>query len=146
MIDNELARNGSGYYDETAYKAYMSMAKPGEIWTGSNEEEYLIIQQQSGFANVLRLVDNDHPANICIAGRYTNPAMLHYLSQSRLGRYVGSISRADYTAVIKEMRKRLTFVELEITEELVKHEPKKKSRKQLAHELLDMILEGAGTE
>ena len=142
MADNEMKRNGSGYYDETAYKAYMDMAKPGEIWTGANGGEYLIVQKQKGFFNVLRLVDIDHPENISVAGKYTNPAMLYYLSQPLLGRYMGSISAADYTAVIKEMRKRLTFVELQIKEELVNHESKKKSRKQLAHELLDMILEG----
>lgn len=31
MADYGLKRNGSGYKDETAYKAFMSMAKSGEV-------------------------------------------------------------------------------------------------------------------
>lgn len=142
MIDNELARNGSGYYDETAYKAYMNMAKPGEIWTGANGGEYLIIQKQTGFYNVLRLVDNDHPENIRVDGKYTNPAMIHYLSRERLGVYVRSIPVNELKEVIRQMQNRLTFVEVQEVAKVAEVKREQKTRKQLAHELLDLILEG----
>lgn len=40
MRDEELKRNGSGYYDETAYKAMTAGPQPGEIWQGHNDRIY----------------------------------------------------------------------------------------------------------
>lgn len=58
MAEFGLNRNGSGYYDETAYKAFMGMAKAGDIWTTfDGREEVLILRNQGTLCNCLSLTD-----------------------------------------------------------------------------------------
>lgn len=66
MADYGLKRNGSGYKDETAYKAFMGMAKSGEVWTANNgREQVLILKNQGTFCNCLTLTDKSND-NQCI--------------------------------------------------------------------------------
>lgn len=140
MADYGIRRNGSGYNDPTAYKAVTSMAKAGEIWTANDgREEVLIIQNHGSFCNVLSLTDHEADKR-CIEcrGMYTNPAMLKYLTFNKIGYYVDRLNPEAFEEIRQEIRVALGFG----TETEEKPVAEKKTKKQLCHELLDMIMEG----
>lgn len=137
MADYGLARNGSGYYDETAYKAIMGMAKAGDIWTVDNgREEVLILRNQGTFCNCLTLTDrmrDKQCIEITSAGTmYTNPGMIKYLFNDRLGAFVQRLPDDEFAKVRETVEDVLGFGKQAI------------DRRQVAHELLDMILDRAG--
>lgn len=139
MADYEMKRNGSGYYDETAYLAMKNLAKPGEIWeTSDGKKEVLILNNHGTFCNCLTLTDRSLDPN-CIEvydgrnAKYTNPAMVQYLFNSFLGTYVKKVPAQEYSEIMEAVA-----VALDIHEP----EPVKMTKAQMAHELLDMILEG----
>ena len=134
MADFGLNRNGSGYYDETAYKAFMGMAKAGEIWTTMDgREEVLILRNQGTFCNCLTLTDrlrDKQCIEICGMG-YTNPGMIKYLFNDRLGRIKARLPEAEFAAVNGAVEDAMGF-------------SKAVDRRAEAHALLDLILDRAG--
>lgn len=137
MADFGLTRNGSGYYDETAYKAFMGMAKPGDIWTANGgREEVLILHNQGTFFKCLSLTDKAGDAR-CIevdGAGYTNPGMVKYLFNQRLGRFVRKIPEGEFAQIRDAVEDALGFRKPEV----------KIDKRAIAHELLDMILDRAG--
>ena len=136
MADFGLNRNGSGYYDETAYKAFMSMAKPGDIWTTfDGREEVLILRNQGTLCNCLSLTDKASDARcIEVDGGYTNPGMVKYLFNQRLGRFVRKIPDGEFAGIMEAVEDALGFRKPEV----------KVDKRAIAHELLDMILDKVG--
>lgn len=137
MADFGLNGNGSGYYDETAYKAFMGMAKAGDIWTTyDGREEVLILRNQGTFCNCLTLTDESRDKQcIEISGAgYTNPGMIKYLFNQRLGRFVRKIPEDEFAQIRDAVEDAMGFggkaVEVD-------------KRKEV-HELLDMILDKVG--
>lgn len=137
MAEFGLNRNGSGYYDETAYKAFMGMAKAGEIWTTfDGREEVLILRNQGTFCNCLTLTDKSRDKQcIAVSGvGYTNPGMVKYLFNDRLGRVVRQLPDDEFEAVREAVEDAMGFggkaVEID-------------KRKEV-HDLLDMILDKVG--
>lgn len=139
MADFGLNRNGSGYYDETAYKAFMGIAKSGDIWTTYNgQSAVLILCNQGTFCNVLTLLDtHKHSRMMEINGmvtHYTDPAMVHYLFNERLGRFVQRLPEDEFAKVREAVEDAMGFggkaVEVD-------------KRKEV-HDLLDMILDKVG--
>lgn len=135
MADYELKRNGSGYYDETAYKAFMGMAKAGDIWTANDgREEVLILKNQGTLCNCLTLTDKSMDKQcieIVSAGTmYTNPSMVKYLFNSRLGTFVQRLPADEFAKVMEAVEDALGFG--------------KRDRRKEAHDLLDMILDKVG--
>ena len=57
MTNVSMKYNGSGYYDETPYKATMQMAKAGEIWTSDTGKEFLILKNHGTLCTVLHLLN-----------------------------------------------------------------------------------------
>ena len=112
MADFGLNRNGSGYYDETAYKAFMGMAKAGEIWTANDgREEVLILRNQGTFCNCLTLtqVCRDKQC-ICIYGvGYTNPGMIKYLFNDKLGHIVRQLPEDEFERVMEAVEDAMGF-------------------------------------
>ena len=105
--------NGSGYYDETPYKAYQNMntAKQGEIWETSLGKEYLILKNHGNFCTVLSLCDTNRN-NECIeihskAMKYTNPAMVQYVFNTALGEFVKAIPDDQYFDIMWMVAERL---------------------------------------
>lgn len=137
MADFGLNRNGSGYYDETAYKAFMGMAKAGEIWTTfDGREEVLILRNQGTLCNCLPLTDKASDAR-CIevdGAGYTNPGMVKYLFNQRLGRRVAILPEGEFAQIREAVEDALGFRKPEV----------KIDKREIAHELLDMILDRAG--
>lgn len=146
MAEFGLNRNGSGYYDETAYKAFMGMAKPGDIWTTfDGREEVLILHNQGTLCNFLSLTDKAGDARCIEISRcdfrvydggtaYTNPGMVKYLFNQRLGRFVQRIPDAEFEQVMEAVEDALGFRKPEV----------KIDKREIAHELLDMILDKVG--
>ena len=139
MADFGLNRNGSGYYDETAYKAIMGMAKAGDIWTTfDGREEVLILKNQGTFCNCLTMTDKSMNKE-CIevvsdSTMYTNPGMVKYLFNSRLGTFVQRLPEDEFAKVREAVEDVLGFGKQEI------------DRRAEAHALLDMILDRAGAK
>lgn len=136
MTDYGMARNGSGYKDETAYKAIMGAAKPGDIWT-EGDKLVLILRNQGAFCNVLMLrEENVHSRMIeIISGKvfYTDPAMIKFTFCERLGQYVQRLPRDEFARVLDEVANALNFEAV-----------KPKDRRTMCHELLDKILDKGG--
>lgn len=135
MADFGLKRNGSGYYDETAYKAFMGMAKAGDIWTANDgREEVLILKNQGTLCNCLTLTDKSMDKQcieIVSAGTmYTNPSMVKYLFNSRLGTFVQRLPADEFAKVMEAVEDALGFG--------------MRDRRKEAHDLLDMILDKVG--
>lgn len=138
MADFGLNRNGSGYYDETAYKAFMCMANAGDIWTTSNGQEVLILRNQGTFCNVLTLLDTyKHSRMIEIVGRgtyYTDPAMVRYLFNENMGKFVQRLPEDEFAKVREAVEEVMGFG---------RKAAEADKRKQV-HDLLDMILDKVG--
>lgn len=137
MADYELIRNGSGYYDETAYKAFMGMAKAGDIWTANDgKERVLILKNQGEFCNALTLLDtckHSQMMEITSAGtHYTDPGMVKYLFHSRLGAFVQRLPADEFKKVREAVEDALGFGKQAV------------DRRKEAHDLLDMNLDRVG--
>ena len=106
--------NASGYYDPTAAKAFTNMAKPGEIWTSSQGNEFLILKNQGSFVNTLKLLDaptmydNETIEVVSRQLRYTNPCMVGYLFNQSLCEYVKTIPEEQYMEIIRTVSEKLS--------------------------------------
>lgn len=102
MADFNSRKNGEGYEDPTAYNGINGRAKGGEVYQ-YNEYEVLILRNQGAFSTVLRLVEFDSPGSIPVDGsgiKYTNPAMLNYCYNDRLGRRLNALEDGDFDRVM----------------------------------------------
>lgn len=137
MADYGMCYNGSGYRDETAYKAIMGAAKPGDIWT-EGEKLVLILKNQGAFCNVLMLREEQTHSRMIeiISGKrfYTDPAMVKFTFCERLGQYVQRLPKDEIARVLEEVSTALDFA------------IKPKSKREACHALLDEILDRTGAE
>lgn len=119
---DELKRNGSGYYDETAYKAIKRIegAMRGEIYeyTLSNNEirKVLVVSSneraQDNIFNFIMLVD-ELPAGaigaqiICGTKMHANCERVTYGYKNRMGNYIRTATESEMRAVDAAMLKAL---------------------------------------
>lgn len=114
MTETSMKYNGSGYYDETPWKASMQMAKPGEIWTTSMGKEFLVLKNHGTMCSVLNLADTAPRNNAagCVEiisrqVRYTRPEMVQYLFNQYLGEYVKTIPTEQYESIMQTLAEKL---------------------------------------
>lgn len=136
-----MSKNGSGYRDETAYKALMGMAKPGDVWTaGDGREQVLILKNQGSFVNCISLAERKKHENMMevnSAGtHYTNPAMVKYLFCEKLGTFVQRLPADEFDRVLEAVEDALTFPRIRVS-----RLGKAGKRRQECHALLDKILD-----
>lgn len=114
--DNDIRYNGSGYYDETAYKAMKNMDRggthkmsdinnytTGEIWemeaTNGITKEVILIQCFGNYAAVLTLMDNEPKQNALavksLSLKYTDCGRLGYCFYDKLTNYIRTLSDGD---------------------------------------------------
>lgn len=98
----ELRKNAEGYTDPTA-AATLSQPEPGDIW-GYNETECLVIKNHGAFSSILLLVDTrggDHYVKIQTeyGAKYTDPRRLTYGNHNKMGRFIDTVSSADFKRV-----------------------------------------------
>lgn len=121
MID-ELKRNGSGYYDPTAYKAMQNYEreeekmKQGEIWEvgyGFNVKYAVVVAVQEDFCNVLVLNEenkSDDDVQVKAFGiMYTHPAMLSYTFNDRFNRFIRAMTEEEFNSLLSAISKKLLF-------------------------------------
>lgn len=136
-----MGKNGSGYRDETAYKALMGMAKPGDVWSaGDGREQVLILKNQGSFVNCLTLAETKRHENMMevnSAGTYyTNPAMVKYLFCEKLGTFMQRLPADEFDKVLEAVEDALRF-----------NRPGKTAKhRRECHELLDKVLDRVGAE
>ena len=113
MMETSMKYNGSGYYDETPWKASMQMAKPGEIWTSNTGKEFLILKNHGTLCSVLHLLDRaprnstDSIEVACKALRWTNPCMIVYLFNQSLGEYIETVATEQFEGIMQVVADRL---------------------------------------
>ena len=123
MKDNDLKRNASGYYDETAYKAITSPPKAGEIWTSADGRKcWLILQNRGDVCSTLLLGKEDKGNSVKIMGKvpmYTDPLMIGYTFTVYIATFVKTIPAANLAEVQKAVGEALGITETAA----VPHEP-----------------------
>lgn len=106
-----MKRNASGYYDETAYKGLMGMAKPGEIWecvgNSGTVSEYLIIKNHERTCSALKLTDSGNDKSFSVMGRYSDARMLQYIYNSTLSRRIDVVPEEDFGEICYEIAQAL---------------------------------------
>lgn len=106
MEKNEMKRNGSGYYDETPYKAYQGMHKPGEIWVrNTDQRQVLVLAVHHHFCTVLPLSDHQdaYGDKIPVNGsctQYAHPGKVMYMYHDLFGMYVRKMAHKDFLSVL----------------------------------------------
>lgn len=103
-MEFKMNRNASGYYDETAYKGMMGMAKPGEVWENGSKK-VLIIKNHGNHST--SLLDEKKGDN-CIAIMsdkvyYTDPSMLQYTFNDFIARRVSVLSSEGFREVVEDI-------------------------------------------
>ena len=114
--DNDIRYNGSGYYDETAYKAMKNMDRggahkmsdinnytTGEIWemeaTNGITKEVVLVQCFGNYAAALTLTDNEPKQNALavksLSLKYVDCGRLGYCFYDKLTNYIRTLSDSD---------------------------------------------------
>lgn len=123
---NDVRRNGSGYFDPTAYKAIIKAEgggntkmnnemKNGEIWEcefGGATGLALILKVQEGFCNVLMLKDEKRETSVAVVAqgmKYTDPALLSYKMNKAFIRYVRTMKDAEFEKIRRKVKESLGF-------------------------------------
>lgn len=133
---DDLKRNGSGYYDPTAYKAMKNLEnggactmKRGEIWEvgfGKETRLMVVVSVQEKFCNTLVLNDE----RICeqdiaikaTAMKFTNPAMMSYAYKDRFNRFIRMMRDDELEELLAKVSEKLALpvdTELDVFEETI---------------------------
>lgn len=110
MIDKDIIRNQSGYYDGTAGKAILNVEKEkkmsdktGEVWKmqASDGVEYsvIILKDHGAIVSALRLKDeravNDDLEIVAGAKMYADCRKVYFLRHNALTEFVRALSEAE---------------------------------------------------
>lgn len=114
MKSNDIRRNASGYYDETAFKAIQAITKApkaGEIWMDSTgSKTYLVLQSRKSVCSTLLLGTENKENSIMVMARvpmYTDPIMIGYTFSSMLTQYVKTVTEDSMENVKKAVARAL---------------------------------------
>ena len=113
MLENDIKRNGSGYYDETPIKTGLFTSSPqaGEIWETTEGKELLVLKNQGNYCNTLCLqTANTRPDQIEIISRekrWANPGMVGYIVNRGFAQYVKTLPEARYLDIMQAVGDRL---------------------------------------
>ena len=143
MMDMELKKNASGYYDETAYKAMTTGPKPGEIWTHNTSGAYmLVVANVGGVCVTLRINDNSRDERslplMVRVGMWVNPQFLGYCFSTMLGQFVKLADKDEFEAIKDGIALALDLVAEEPTEEEGEAEVGIESNEDVQTELMVM--------
>ena len=122
-----MKRNASGYYDETAYKGVMGMAKPGEIWECTNANgtsEYLIIKNHERISTALKLLDFTLDHTIEVGEKSVDPRAVQYIYNDTLSRRTNIVPEEDFNKICCEIAEALDLPSMTVCECAERPEPK----------------------
>lgn len=113
MLEYDVRRNGSGYYDETPIKAgvFANTPQAGEIWETNEGKEMLVLKNQGGYCNTLSLqAANSRADQIEITSRekrWTNPGMVGYIANRGFAQYIKSLPEEQYLDIMQAVGDKL---------------------------------------
>lgn len=131
---DDLRKNGSGYYDKTAFQAMKNYEKEkremkckrGEIWEVATMKGFktsLVIQtyEGDGYATIIQLVeesgDTEGRIEVCAPGlMYGSVGRMQYRYEEDFQRYIRTMTEEEMEKVLKKIRETLRLE----TEEKVK--------------------------
>ena len=133
MIDKDLSRNASGYYDPTAYEAMQNYEKErrtmnqGEIWeikmNNGQYREVIVIVVNDDIATILQLNDvaNGHSITVnCQGIKYTDPRKIQYAFNDTFVSFIRSLKTDEFEKIMDAVADCLGLViHTEHTEEAV---------------------------
>ena len=113
-----INRNGSGYYDPTAYKAIKNYMRNGEnsmkLYKGDIVEietntgltkEAVILSVHSKFSTILILTENESlPYSVnCKGLRFTDPGMIQYVFNDNVKELIRSMKQDEIDYLLQEV-------------------------------------------
>lgn len=156
---NELKRNGSGYYDPTAYKAMINAEKgedemkiyEGEIYEVQRNDgrfmEVVIIAVHEETSNILILSDKNSDGStrvICKGEKYTDANRICYIFNDQIRTFIRKMKDEEFAKILDDVRnslgiKQSTMFEFEWSEKVVKLESRIDSLIRQKEDLLNKI-------
>lgn len=130
---DDLRKNGSGYYDETAYKAIKNVSKNqiggGTTMNGNFVEkdivevectnavrQFLLLACHDSYASALLLNDNEPRENaVEVTSRtvmYTDAGKLSYVYYDKVISYIKSVTDAEFTMIKQAVADTLKITEM----------------------------------
>lgn len=120
---DDIRRNGSGYFDPTAYIAMQNMERgdrkmeinKGEIWQVNNSNGTVmavVLNVHENHCNILCLKDEKEEGNIPVVAqgiKYTDPAMVSYKMKRGFISYIRTMKEPDFENLVCKVRKSLGF-------------------------------------
>lgn len=111
MMEDDMKRNGSGYFDEMPVKSgFFAGPQAGEIWESTMGKEFLILKNHDGYCSTLALNDNPHPQTMEVVSRtlkHTNPGMVGYTFNNQLSAFVKTVPEETYLDIMQAVGDRL---------------------------------------
>lgn len=119
VIDvDDLRRNGSGYIDQTAYKAIRNIEgvremERGEIYEvqyNGDYKEAVVIAVHPNLCTVLMLDDKQYNNSVQVVStsiRYANPEMLSYKTKRDFGRFVKIMKDDEFKVLMNQVMRKL---------------------------------------
>lgn len=112
MLNNELKRNGSGYYNGTPYNAVLCNPEAGDVYETGMNKIYLILKNHGKFSIALALFSSLNPTNnttheimVDESGGsrryYTTPAMLQYVFNDIFKNRVGTLDQDIFLGLME---------------------------------------------
>lgn len=120
---DDIRRNGSGYFDPTAYMAMQNMERgdrnmeinKGEIWQVNNQSGTVmavVLNVHENHCNILCLKDEKEEGSVPVVAqgiKYTNPAMVSYKMKRGFISYIRTMKDTDFENLVCKVRKSLGF-------------------------------------
>ena len=115
---DELRRNGSGYYDPTAYKALKNIereeqemeVRKGEIWEvemGNNLRTVLVLAEHGSYSTVLIFSDEQRERRTVQLNaqgmKYTEPGMITYKFNDGFNRFIRQTKEEEFADIIGQV-------------------------------------------
>ena len=115
---DELKRNGSGYYDPTAFKALKKIeradeeveVRKGEIWEvemGNNLRTVLVLAAHGSYSTILTFCDEPRERRTVQLNaqgmKYTEPGMLTYKFNDGFNRFIRLATEEEFADIIGQV-------------------------------------------
>lgn len=113
-MDSEIARNGSGYYDPTAFEAMKNIIKKkvdkmkhGEIWeiqqNNGQFKNVIVLASHNDIAQVLHISEygGDYSIEVnCQGISFTDPRKIQYAFNDNFTNYIRTLKDEEFEAIM----------------------------------------------
>lgn len=124
-MDPEIARNGSGYYDPTAFEAMKNIIKKVKVYKMKHGEIWEIQQNNGEFKNVIVLASHNDIAQVLHISKYggdnsievncqgisfTDPRKIQYAFNDNFTNYIRTLKDEEFEAIMDAVAEGLGLV------------------------------------